>query len=98
MTKQIYKFYTEWCAPCKAYAPVVEEVCKELGIECISVDAGVDPTLAVKYGITGVPSIVAGDHVIVGMRSKTELKLELRRAGFGAPIEYPIEPAEQPKT
>lgn len=48
-------FSAPWCGPCKAFYPVVVQVCEELGIDLEKIDIGENPELAVEYGIKAVP-------------------------------------------
>lgn len=58
--KVIIKFYADWCAPCKALSPILEDVKKELGDDVEVVEVNVDDSgeLAQKYGIRGIPTMI----------------------------------------
>lgn len=53
-------FWAEWCGPCRAIGPVVEELSKEydgkVNIGKVNVDQ--NPQLSINYGITSIPAIV----------------------------------------
>jgi len=53
-------FWAEWCGPCRAIGPVVEELSKEydgqVNIGKVNVDQ--NPQLSVNYGITSIPAIL----------------------------------------
>jgi len=53
-------FWAEWCGPCRAIGPVVEELAKEydgqVNVGKVNVDQ--NPQLSVNYGITSIPAIV----------------------------------------
>jgi thioredoxin 1 len=53
-------FWAEWCGPCRAIGPVVEELSKEydgsVNIGKVNVDQ--NPQLSVNYGITSIPAII----------------------------------------
>lgn len=53
-------FWAEWCGPCRAIGPVVEELSKEytgkINVGKVNVDQ--NPNLSVNYGITSIPAIL----------------------------------------
>ncbi len=52
-------FYASWCGPCKALAPVLEEVAKEAeGFKVFKVNIDEQPELTKKYRIMSVPTLV----------------------------------------
>jgi len=57
----IVKFEADWCSPCKAVQPIVEEVARQNPeIKFLSVDIegdGIDPLIS-EYGIRSVPTFV----------------------------------------
>jgi len=56
----IVDFWAEWCAPCLAAAPVLEELSNEydgkIGFAKVDVESNIP--LAVKYGIASIPTIL----------------------------------------
>jgi thioredoxin 1 len=81
MAKKVIKFYANWCGPCKAYAPIFEEVTKDLeGFEVINVNLDEDTDgLAAEYNVRSIPHTVmvsdkgAKKH-FSGLMSGQELK------------------------
>ena len=53
-------FWAEWCGPCRAIGPVIEELSKEwegkVNIGKVNVDH--NPQLSMNYGITSIPAIL----------------------------------------
>ena len=73
-------FWAEWCGPCKQIAPTVDEVASEYKGKAVIGKVNVDhhPTIASKYGIRSIPSLLvfSGGKVqqqIVGAVEKKEL-------------------------
>jgi thioredoxin 1 len=74
-------FWAQWCGPCLAAAPVLEELGKEYTgkIDFVKVNVDENGPLAAKYGIAAIPTMIVfkgGQPVqqIVGYKSKKELK------------------------
>lgn len=76
----IVDFTATWCGPCKALAPIIEQLATELDGKARVGKLDVDeaPTTAGKYGIRGVPTIMvfkqgqrAAQHV--GLTTKQKL-------------------------
>jgi thioredoxin 1 len=53
-------FWAPWCGPCKALAPVLEEVDQEVGDDFKIVKVNVDdnPETASEYGVMSIPTLV----------------------------------------
>ena len=73
-------FWAEWCGPCKMLTPTINALAEEYKDTSSVVKINVDdsPTIATKYGIRSIPSILLfnnGDVVEqrVGAVSKDEL-------------------------
>ena len=74
-------FWAQWCAPCLAAAPVLEELAKEYAgkISFAKVNVDGNSSVAAKYGIAAIPTMLIfkdGQPVqqIVGYKPKKELK------------------------
>jgi thioredoxin 1 len=74
-------FWAQWCGPCLATAPILEEVAKEYAgkIDFAKVDVDANSPLAVKYGIASIPTMIVfkgGQPVrqVIGYKSKKELQ------------------------
>ena len=56
----VVDFWAEWCGPCRAIGPVIEELAKDYDgkIQVGKVNVDVNPSLSVNYGITSIPAIL----------------------------------------
>ncbi|GBC59701.1 thioredoxin [Desulfonema ishimotonii] len=74
-------FWAPWCGPCKAIAPTVEQLAKDMGDKIKFTKCNVDdnPATPAKYGIRAIPTLIFykdGEVVkqITGMVSKAKLE------------------------
>lgn len=53
-------FWAPWCGPCRAIAPIVEELAKDFGDKVKFAKCNVDenPTTPTKYGIKSIPTLI----------------------------------------
>ena len=77
-------FWAEWCGPCRAVGPILEEISNEHGqkIKIVKLNTDEEGSIAMKYGINSIPTMnvfVGGQVVksIVGARPKPALLKEL---------------------
>jgi thioredoxin 1 len=77
-------FWAPWCGPCRAVAPVLEELATEHAgtIDVVKLNTDENPGVTGRYGITGIPTLnvyVGGEVVktLVGALPKPKLVREL---------------------
>lgn len=52
-------FWATWCAPCKAIAPILEDISQEnKNVKIVKVDADANQELVKKYGVRGIPTMM----------------------------------------
>jgi thioredoxin 1 len=56
----VIDFWAEWCGPCRAIGPVIEELSKEYSgkVNVGKVNVDHNPNISVNYGITSIPAIL----------------------------------------
>ncbi|MAM33715.1 MAG: thioredoxin [Micavibrio sp.] len=76
----IVDFWAEWCGPCKAMSPLVDELSSEMSekVKVVKVNIDENPEVPTKYGVRGIPTFMvfkdgAVKETKVGGMSKTQL-------------------------
>ena len=82
-------FWAQWCPPCRAMAPALEEIAKKMdaNVDIAKVDIEQSPdngALAQQYGVQGIPNmqIFKDGKVVdelVGMRPAAVLEDEIKK-------------------
>ena len=77
-------FWAPWCGPCRAVAPILEEIARDHGdkVEIVKLNTDENPAVTGKLGITSIPTMHLykdGEIVktIVGAMPKPKLLREL---------------------
>ena len=81
----VIDFWAEWCGPCRAIGPVIEELATEYAgkVNIGKVNVDVNPTLSMNFGITSIPAIlfVKGGQVVdkqIGAVPKSVLEKKIQ--------------------
>ena len=74
-------FFANWCGPCKMIAPVLEQLAPEFEgkAKIIKVDVDSEPSIAQRYGIMSIPTLILFKDgqvfkTVVGFQSKQMLQ------------------------
>ena len=76
-------FYADWCGPCKAMSPIIEEISEEEStIKVGKVNVDESGELAMKYEIESIPTIMIFKNgnlskTFIGVTEKERIKSEL---------------------
>ena len=76
-------FYADWCGPCKAMSPIIDEIAEEVSTAKVGkVNVDENGELAVKYNVVSIPTIMVFKNgepskTFVGVTEKDAIKNEL---------------------
>lgn len=53
-------FWAEWCGPCRALGPKLEEIAQELKdkVRIVKLNVDENPSMPAKYGVRGIPTMI----------------------------------------
>lgn len=84
-------FWAEWCGPCKALSPIIDELAGEYAgkVKIAKLDVDAEPGLAGQYGVLSIPMVALfkDGQVIersVGLKPKDRLVADLNLSTHSA--------------
>ncbi len=80
----VVDFWAEWCGPCKAIAPILQEIAAEHADDIVITKINIDdyPEVARTYDVMSIPNLIVftggiATQRIIGAKPKDVLKQEL---------------------
>ncbi len=77
-------FWAEWCGPCKAVSPILDQIAAEHSdkIKIVKLNVDDNPQMAMKYQITSIPAMKVfrnGEVVktVIGAKPKPAIEADL---------------------
>ena len=77
-------FWAEWCGPCKAVSPILDQIAAEHSdkIKIVKLNVDDNPQMALKYQITSIPAMKVfrnGEVVktVIGAKPKPAIEADL---------------------
>jgi thioredoxin 1 len=77
-------FWAEWCGPCRAVSPILDQIATEHAekIDVVKLNVDLNPETAMKYQITSIPTmkVFRGGEVVktvIGAKPKPALEADL---------------------
>lgn len=75
----VFKFYADWCGPCKTLSPIVQKVASDTSVQVIDVDIEEESVFTSMLGVRSVPTLISWNGskaigTIVGSRPEPTIR------------------------
>ncbi|MEP0844526.1 MAG: thioredoxin [Phycisphaerae bacterium] len=84
-------FWADWCMPCKALGPIIDELATEYAgkVKVGKVDTDANQNLSARYSISSIPTVLLFQNgqvrqKFVGLRGKKDFQMALNQVLAGA--------------
>ena len=84
-------FWAEWCGPCHAIAPVLDQIADERSdLKIVKLNIDEEPAIAQRYGVMSIPTLILfkdGEPQAAAVGAMPKSMLEERLGLAGAPAQ-----------
>jgi len=84
-------FWAEWCGPCHAIAPVLDQIAEERSdLKVVKLNIDEEPSIAQRYGVMSIPTLILfkdGEPQAAAVGAMPKSMLEERLGLAGAPAQ-----------